>query len=550
MNRIRVGIVLLCLAPGLPGSFLVAQTMTPGEREPVRVYPVDRRVADLPADEDFSRPERAYAAIHRRLVMGDSDWRGMSVERLVPVLPRPTGPATPLGERAARGYLEARIIEVRMVAENIAYVIAQWPASGSYDVRCLEIENGKWLNASNHQANTLDAARKIVEDAADTRRDAQRFRLRRALPQEHLDRFATFLSTSTEGPREFMIRNLATHRLVLYGRVPGRPAYSQLLVELVNDPTFNRHVGVVFMSFPANLQPQVDRFVGAESPDPALLLSILRDTDWMGTPDPGVFDLCMAIATANKPLPVEKRIRIVFVDQQRPWHLLRQPADLRPYDGVRESTLANNVLRHFILNPGETRNALFILDMNQAVKGLRWRSDDSPIRSAGWRIADVLGEQCFSISEHTPQISERGSVSGRAARGLFDSAFSSAGFKAAAFAMANSPFGTEPFDASTDLDSSGLFQDAFDGYITLGRLDDEAAARLIDNFYTDDVLKEADRRHKLLFGRTLAEEIGFEEVDLERFTRWLGRNWGGTRDWKDHMGSIDAWRTGNNEEMQ
>ena len=113
-----------------------------------------------------------------------------------------------------------------------------------------------------------------------------------------------------------------------------------------------------------------------------------------------------------------------------------------------------------------------------------------------------------------------------------------------------SPFGTEPFDASSDLDSTGFYQDAFDGYIALGRLESERSATLIENFFTEDFLKEIDRRHKLVFDRTLSEEIGFDDVDLERFTRWIGRNWGRQREWRDHMGSMDAWRTGAGEEMQ
>lgn len=549
MTRFRVVALLLLATLGLCASSAIAQQMMAEERVPVRVYPIDKRVADMPADEDFSKPERAYASIHRRLVMGDSDWKGMSVDRLGAVLPKPSGRGTPLGERAARGYLEARIIEVRLVSETIAYVIAQWPTSGSFDVRCMEVDNGKWLNAGNQQANTLEAARKLVEDVTDTRRDASLFRQRKAYPQDHLNRFVDYLKKSSQEPREFVLKNVATHRLTLYGQIPGRPTYSQLLGQVVGDPRFAQHVGVIFMQMPANLQPQVDRFLAADSPDPALVLAMLHETGWMGTPDPGVLDLFMAIGNANKTLPREKRIRIVVVDQQRPWKLIQSPADLRAYDVVRESYMANNVLRHFVMNPGETRNAFFILDMNQAVKNLRWRSDESPVRSTGWRIADVLGEHCYAISEHTPQLSERGSVSGRAARGLFDSAFLATDYKPAAIALANSPFGTEPFDAATDLDSSGFFQDAFDGYITLGKLDDEHSATLIENFFTADFLKEADRRHKLLFDRTLSEEIGFDDVDFERFMRWLGRTWGRPREWRDHMGSMDAWRMTATEEM-
>lgn len=524
------------------------QQMAASERVPVRVYAIDKRVAEMPADEDFSKPERAYATIHRRLVMGNSDWRPMSVERLGPVLPRTVSTGTPLGERAARGYLDARIVEVRLVSESIAYIIAQWPTSGSYDVRCMEIEGGKWLNAGNQQANTLDAARRLVEDVADTRRDNALTRQRSLYPQDHLNRFIDFLKKSPQEPKEFLLKNLASHRLTMYGQIAGRPAYSQLLCQLVGDPRFARSVGVIFMQMPTNLQAKMDQFVTADTPNPAAALALLHDVGWMGQPDQGVFDLLMAVGTANKSLPKELRVRIVLVDQQRPWEMIKDPADLRPYDVVPESYMANNVLRHFVMNPGETRNAFFILNFAQATKNLRWRADDAPIRSVGWRIADVLGDQCFAVMEHVPQISERGSISGRAARGLFDSAFLTTQYKPVAVALANSPFGTEQFDAATDLDSAGFYQDAFDGLINLGKLEDEHSASLIEGFFTEDFLKEIDRRHKLVFGRSLADEIGFDDVDLERFQRWIGRNWGRPREWRDHLGSLDAWRIAADEQ--
>lgn len=516
---------------------------------PARVYPVDKRVSEMPPGDDFSRPERAYAAIHRRLVSGDSDWKAMSVARLGPVLPKPPEKPMPLGERASRGYLDARIVEVRQVSDTIAYIIAQWSASGSYDVRCVELEGGFWLNAGNNQANTIEAARRFADGTADPRRSNATDRKRKAYPQSHLQQFVDFLGRYSSDPKDFLMKSLAEHQVTIVGHVPNRPSYWRFLADAVEDPRFAQRTGVIFVQFPSNDQALVDRFFSADSPDTVPLIEMLRNADWMGCPDQAVLEFFQSVWKANQPLPAAKRVRVVLIDQQRPWKLIREAGDLRAYDVNRDEAMAHLVLRDRLQHSRDLRSGWMIVDFTSAMRNLRWRADDKPVKTAAWNISQVLGEDCFSIVEHLPQISSRGTVSGRAARGLFDSAFRAANNKPGGFALANSPFGGEPFDIATDLDCAGSFLDAFDGYLMIERIEDEYMSPIIGEFYTDDFLKEVGRRHQIVFGKSLAEELGFDEITTNGFVKWLDQTWGQPRSWKQHLGSIDAWQIGSDQPM-
>jgi hypothetical protein len=118
-----------------------------------------------------------------------------------------------------------------------------------------------------------------------------------------------------------------------------------------------------------------------------------------------------------------------------------------------------------------------------------------------------------------------------------------------AFALMGSPFGAEPFDASADVECIGTFADAFDGYVFLERLEDEFFSAVIEGFYTDEFVKELDRRYKLTETEGL-ESLGIDDLTAIRFERWMSRHWGAPREWREHLGSIDAWRTGTGEVMQ
>ncbi|HVT87453.1 MAG TPA: hypothetical protein VHD56_01260 [Tepidisphaeraceae bacterium] len=521
---------------------LTAQAQQMTSMDGPRVYAVDRRVSDMPPGDDFSKPERAYASIHRRLVSGDDDWRAMSIARLGPTLPKASSKPIPLRERAARGYIDARIAEVRIVSETIAYVIAQWPTSGSYDVRCFELEDGRWLNAGDSQSNTIESARKVVDDASDTRRASAAARKSAQHSADYLTPFVQFLHDSAKEPKELILDAIRDKRLVAVAQIPHRPTYWKLLTDAVSDPRFVARASVIFMQLPQNNQTMVDRFLSAPALDPSLAINVLRDAEEAGAPDQSMLDFLVAIYNVNEKLPPEQRVRIICVDAPQPWKVIRQPSDLRAYDINHDEFIAHAVLRDLLARINDARHSLLVLDFDNAPRNLRWRTDDSPVKTAGWHLSEVLGQQFFIFLQHAPQISTRGTVSGRACRGLFDTAFASNQNNPVAFALAHSPFGTEPFDASADLDCSGSYRDGFDGYLFAERLENEYMPPSITDFYTEEFVKEIDRRHQIIHGKGIGEEIGVEDLDATSFLQWLNQTWGQPRAWKAHLGPIDAWR--------
>jgi|GEM_PF-3374424 len=127
-------------------------------------YPVNRSVADFPAGEDLSTPEAAYATINR-MDTGDPDaWRGVSVVRLAARMAgdrkRTVDPEWP------KVLSNARIREVVVWNMSKAAVIAELPQDVSskkigdpFDVRYLELENGRWLNTGNDRFASIEAAK-------------------------------------------------------------------------------------------------------------------------------------------------------------------------------------------------------------------------------------------------------------------------------------------------------------------------------------------------------------------------------------------------------
>ena len=71
------------------------------------------------------------------------------------------------------------------------------------------------------------------------------------------------------------------------------------------------------------------------------------------------------------------------------------------------------------------------------------------------------------------------------------------GNKPIAFILKDSPWGKEPFDGLFDVSykcNIGSFADNYDGYIFLGQLDTELSYGELYELYSDDFVKEFNRR--------------------------------------------------------
>lgn len=69
---------------------------------------------------------------------------------------------------------------------------------------------------------------------------------------------------------------------------------------------------------------------------------------------------------------------------------------------------------------------------------------------------------------------------------------------------------------------------------------------LVPGFYSDDFVRELDRRARMMDGEGLVEAGIVLRLDGESFAAWMGRTWGQPRrDWSaDRLGPLHAWEQG------
>ncbi len=365
-----------------------------------------------------------------------------------------------------------------------------------------------------------------------------------ANPEERLRPFVDFLRREAADPQEFLIRSLADHRLVILGEVHHRPRYWAFNTTLARHPEFCRRVGVIYMELPSNDQPLVDQFLAAPQYNPQPVIEMLRDNLWMGWPDRPMLDFLKAVWEVNQPLPIERRVRVVLVDMARPWKEIKAREDWQKYAVDRDQFMADNIVRDLREHAADSRHALFVVGYMHAMANLT-RPGGEPVKSAGWHLSEKLGKANICVVfPHSPVISNAGEVKGRIALGLFESAFAALANRPMAFPLDHGPFGEQLFDATLDLLTIDPFRNGYHAYLYLGPLEDETFSPLIPGFYTDEFVKELDRRHQIMFGKNLVEGERLKKADAESFVRWMNRSWGQPRyEWRA-LGPLNAWEMG------
>ncbi len=149
---------------------------------------------------------------------------------------------------------------------------------------------------------------------------------------------------------------------------------------------------------------------------------------------------------------------------------------------------------------------LFIVGYGHAMVNLT-DAGGEPMKSAGWHLRqELIGEtDVFAIFPHGPVITNMGRVDGRLALGLFETAFAEMGNKPMAFPLDHGPFGEQLFDADPERLTTDPFSKGYQAFLYLGPLDDEVFSPLIPEFYTDEFVKELDRRTRMMDGKGLIE---------------------------------------------
>jgi hypothetical protein len=424
------------------------------------------------------------------------------------------------------------------------------------DLRGFEFEDGRWLNSGSDRAASLEGGRlRFAEVCAYHVGKPTRGKVDD--PQAFLKPFVEFLETHGEDPEAFVMRALAAHEVVIMGEVHHRPRYWAFNASLVRDPEFPRLVSTIYMELPSNDQELVNGFLAAGRADSAPVVEMLRDILWTGWPDQAMLDFFLSVWQVNQGLPPEERLRIVLVDMQRPWKEVQRIQDWRKYTVDRDAFMAENLLHDRREHPDERRHGFFIVGAGHAMlecNRAAYPPMPDPRETAGWHLVQALGrEKVYAILEHMPVETNGGQVEGRLCLGLFESAFAATGNRPVAFPLATGPFGGERVDAFPELRIASPYREGYDAYLYLGPLEDEAFSPLIPSFYTDEFVRELDRRYRIMFGQGLVEAGVVNKLDAASFRAWMSSGWGKPRrEWQaDSLGPLDAWKYGDNwpEEM-
>jgi len=363
-------------------------------------------------------------------------------------------------------------------------------------------------------------------------------------PEEHLKPFVGFLRQEAAEPQAFLLKALASHTVVVLGEVHNRPRYWAFNTALVRAPEFARKAGVIYLEFPINDQPLMDRFLAAPTNDPLPVVEMLRDMFELGWPDQPTVEFCQAVWEVNQTLPKDQRLRIVLVDMERPWKKIQKREDWRKYRVDRDAFMAENILRDLHQPGHDQRHALFIVGWMHAMKNLTHPAGE-PIGSAGRRLQEALGAtNVLAVFPHCPVMANRGDVNGRLALGLFETAFAAFTNRPMAVPLDHGPFGELPFDASMDFVTSDPYRAGFDAFLYLGPLEDEIMSPLVPGFYTDEYAQEVDRRSRLMSGKGLDKADGASLVQLR--SQWWGQP---RRDWQA-LGPLNAWHYGSDWEKK
>jgi hypothetical protein len=510
------------------------------------VYQVGKAVGDFPEAEDFSRPETAYAAINRVMASGeDGAWQRISVPELASRLPAADAPSVQVAPERAAMYRNAAILEVRIFMGLRGVVIARLTkpdGQSRFDVRRVRFVQGRWLNAGQDLADSIEGARGIFARACAGFIEKP-VRPKPADPDAFLNEFVEHLKSQGREPKLFVMELLARHRVVLMGEIHHRPRYWSFNASLVTEPAFAERVGAIYLELSANDQDMMDRFLAAGELDTQLAIEALRGMMDMGWPDQPMLDFMVTVWKVNQALPVGRKLRIVLVDMPRPWKEMRERADMRRFNVDRDRLMADAVLRDLRTHEADKRAGLFIVGAGHAMLDLQY-FDGTPLTKAGYYLQKALGrDKVTAVFPHTCAMTNMGQISGRLCDGLFESAFRAAGNKSLAFPLATGPFGRQPFDAFPDEPAANSYKDGYDACLYLGPLEDERFSPLIPGFYTDEFVKEVDRRYRLESGKGWAEAYG-RRLSAESFVEWMSTSWGQPRrGWTaESLGPLDTWR--------
>jgi len=223
---------------------------------------------------------------------------------------------------------------------------------------------------------------------------------------EQPDAFVSYLKKNGQAPKSFVLDKLANHKLVIYGETHKRKASWDLLKSVINDPSFSKRTGIVFLEMSSDSQEKMDRFFANESMDREIILDILRSVQSEGWDDRGMYEFVIDLWNLNRRLDEKEKIKVVLADIQRPFGSMKTQEDLLNWlvnAPDRDQQMAD-IIEASMKSRKDERGGLFIVGMGHAFKA-RIETDKFKWISAGARLKERFSEQdVFITLTHMPII--------------------------------------------------------------------------------------------------------------------------------------------------
>ena len=417
--------------------------------------------------------------------------------------------------------LNSEILEVIYYKDSIAGIISR-ETDTKYYCAFLAFEYGKWWNLGDDRLKSIDEARKHFYKFAEQQYLSLKQNMLIKSPAKNPGILTQYLKVKGEDPIKFVIDKLKEYKLVAYGEIHRRPVSWNLCKSVLNNPAFVQTVGTIFMELPAHKQKTLDEFFSSDSINRELVLEVFRDMTNSGWIDKGMFDFILDLWKVNKELAPDQKIRLIACDNQCPYDQIKTMADYENYfmhSMDRDSFMAMTISRYLTSNL-DSRHCLFIVGMGHLCRSTN---------SAGSLLNKYLESgQIFTIATHGPSIDNQGNIYGRVREGSFDSAFFKYENMKVAFALKNSPFGSEAFDLLQRQNIFGTYEQNYDGYIFLGPLDSERASEYLFDLYSDSFIKELDRRWTFT-GRDFKKDWNIQELSKKAIVESILKDSSSTR---------------------
>lgn len=407
--------------------------------------------------------------------------------------------------------LSEKILEVVTYKDSVAAVVTE-DVDEWILLNYTWIEDGKWVNGGQGFAESLkEVDDQLKADLPIHYSNLPRIQAIKNVPS-NAQPFVDYIRTA-ESPKDFMMSQLASHRLVIGGEYHRRKVSWDMYSDLINDPHFVDVCGTIFMELPSHRQSTMDEFMCSNSMNPELVLDIFRDEQIHGWWDKGEYDFICRVWSINRNLPDEKRIKIILADYQIPYSSIQNTDELKSALDSEENrnTHMADVIENYISNKDDFRNCLFLVGAAHAYKS-SVPGVGEEVGTAGAQLTERLGaSDVYIVFQHVLPGDNSGRHKSQIRGGIFDRAFEINGNRPVGFSLEGSPFGEEPFDGLYELKykaETGLYKDNYDGYLFLHELSSEPQNGPLMDVFNDSFISEMKRRSRYM-GWNNREDIWF-----------------------------------------